>query len=180
MGDELVRAEFATVEELVDLLVFVAEEVSLRFDRWDERYARGPSLYFVVVTGGRIGPYADPLGGERWPVESARKLPADLSAAARAAHDVALERDGAVLVTADGTLQPRMVRVKAVGGDVLSEFDYPDWMSAKQLSALEASTRADVLAAVTLSEEDGRVTVFRDGAYEDAPRDALGGRWRGE
>jgi hypothetical protein len=173
-----VRAEFATLDALVDLLVSVAEEVSLRFDRWEEWYVRGPSLYFLVVSGVRIGPYADALGDERWPVEAARRLPADLSAVARVAHDVARERDGAVLVAADGTIQAQMVRVRAVNDDALSTIDYPDWMSAKQLSALEASTRPEVLAAVTLSEEDGRVTVFRDGAYEDATRDALGGRWR--
>jgi hypothetical protein len=51
-------------------------------------------------------------------------------------------------------------------------------MSAKHLSAYEASTREGVLAAVTLSEENGRVTVFRDGDYDDRERDELGGRWR--
>ena len=174
------RAEFATLDDLVHLLVSVAEEVSLGFDRFGERYVRGPSLYFLVVSGVRVGPYADPLRGERWPVETARRLPGDLAAAARAARDVALERDGAVLVAADGTFQAQMVRVAAVDDDALAGLDYPDWMSAKGLSALEASTRSDVLAAVTLSEEDGRVTVFRDGTYEDAPREALGGRWRAE
>jgi DNA integrity scanning protein DisA with diadenylate cyclase activity len=42
------------------------------------------------------------------------------------------------------------------------------------------STRQQVLWAVTLSEEDGRVTTFLDGAYRDYERDALGGRWRPE
>jgi DNA integrity scanning protein DisA with diadenylate cyclase activity len=31
---------------------------------------------------------------------------------------------------------------------------------------------------VTVSEENGRVSVFRDGAYEDYERNELGGRWR--
>ena len=35
------------------------------------------------------------------------------------------------------------------------------------MSALETSTRDAVLATITLSEADGRVTVFRDGTYED-------------
>jgi DNA integrity scanning protein DisA with diadenylate cyclase activity len=35
-----------------------------------------------------------------------------------------------------------------------------------------------VLWAVTLSEEDGRVTTFLDGNYRDYERDELGGRWR--
>jgi DNA integrity scanning protein DisA with diadenylate cyclase activity len=57
---------------------------------------------------------------------------------------------------------------------------YADWMGARHMSAVDTSTRDPVVAAVTLSEEDGRVTVFEDGAYEDATRDALGGDWRGD
>ena len=57
--------------------------------------------------------------------------------------------------------------------------DYADWMGTKHLSAVEVSTREAVLAAITLSEENGRVTVFRNGTYEDRKRHELGGRWRG-
>jgi DNA integrity scanning protein DisA with diadenylate cyclase activity len=53
-----------------------------------------------------------------------------------------------------------------------------DWMGTKHLSALEASARRQVLWAVTLSEEDGRVTTFLDGTYQDYAREELGGRWR--
>jgi DNA integrity scanning protein DisA with diadenylate cyclase activity len=53
-------------------------------------------------------------------------------------------------------------------------------MGTKHLSALETSTREGVLWAVTLSEEDGRVTTFLDGSYQDYPRPEIGGRWRPE
>jgi DNA integrity scanning protein DisA with diadenylate cyclase activity len=43
---------------------------------------------------------------------------------------------------------------------------------------METSTRKEVLWAVTLSEETGRVTTFLDGTYRDYPRDRIGGRWR--
>jgi len=56
--------------------------------------------------------------------------------------------------------------------------DYADWMGTKHLSALEVSLREEVLASVTLSEENGRVTVFRDGKHADFEREKLGGRWR--
>jgi DNA integrity scanning protein DisA with diadenylate cyclase activity len=46
------------------------------------------------------------------------------------------------------------------------------------LSAIEVSVRAEVVAAVTLSEEDGRVSVFEDGEYNDYQRDELGRVWR--
>jgi diadenylate cyclase len=173
-----VKSEFATVGETVDLLTYIAEDVSLGFDRWSNRYVRGPSLYFVVISEVRFDSFVDPLGTNRWPVETARALPADLTQAARVATDVAFDRDGAVVVAADGTFQEQMVRVRSVLDSAMMDTEYPDWMSAKHLSALEASTREEVLAAVTLSEENGRVTVFRDGSFDDRQREELGGRWR--
>ncbi|WP_228842307.1 hypothetical protein [Halococcus agarilyticus] len=46
------------------------------------------------------------------------------------------------------------------------------------MNALDTSTRDDVVAAITLSEENGRVTVFADGEFEDYSREEIGGRWR--
>jgi DNA integrity scanning protein DisA with diadenylate cyclase activity len=51
-------------------------------------------------------------------------------------------------------------------------------MGAKHMSALETSIREEVLWVITLSEEDGRVTTFLDGTYQDYPREEIGGRWR--
>ena len=172
------RAEFATTDRLTDLLTYVAEEVSLGFDHWDDEYVRGPSLYFVIASGVRFDPYADPLGSNTWPVEDARDVRTDLSAVVEAARTVAFERDGAVVVTADGTIQEQMVRIRTLGDRELVNGDYPDWMSAKHLSALEVSDHEEVLATVTLSEESGRVVVFRDGQYRSYERDELGHPWR--
>ena len=171
------QANFATVGNLVDLLTYLAEEISAGFDQWDDRYAKGPSLYFLVVSEVRIDAFADPLGSNRWPVETARILPEEFTAAVEAASEVAFDRDGAVVVAADGTVQEQMVRVRSAPDETTARATYADWMSAKHLSALEVSTRTEVLAAVTLSEEDGRVTVFDDGQYENRRRDELGGRW---
>jgi hypothetical protein len=173
-----VDSKFATAAATVSQLEYIAEEVSLRFNRWDDRYVRGPSLYFVVISEARFDSFVDPLGTNRWPVKSARALPADLTTAAHVAADVAFDRDGAVVVAADGTFQEQMVRVRPVPDRTVIDAEHPDWMSAKHMSALEASTREGVLAAVTLSEETGRVTVFEDGSYTDRKRDELGGRWR--
>jgi hypothetical protein len=171
------RANFATVDELTDLLRYVAEDVSLGFERWGDRYVRGPSLYFVVASGTRFDRYADPLGSNRWPIETVRNVDTDLADTVRVARDVAFECDGAIVVTADGTVQEQMVRVRApLDGSAPPE--YPEWMSAKHLSALEVSTLEAVLSAVTLSEENGRVTVFEDGQYEDHRRAELGDPWR--
>jgi len=48
------------------------------------------------------------------------------------------------------------------------------------MSALETSIREEVLWVITLSEEDGRVTTFLNGTYQDYPREGIGGRWRPE
>jgi DNA integrity scanning protein DisA with diadenylate cyclase activity len=75
-----------------------------------------------------------------------------------------------------------MVRIKSPSDDELDRrqesVEYADWMGTKHLSATEISVREEVWAAVTLSEETGRVTVFEDGSFEDYPLEELGERWR--
>lgn len=76
-----------------------------------------------------------------------------------------------------------MVRVRSPSRNEVSgidELQYADWMRTKQLSALETSLREDVIWAIALSEEDGHVTTFLNGTYQDYPRDELGGRWRSD
>jgi hypothetical protein len=174
------HVDYATVPELIELVTYVAESISLEFDRWDEPYVRGPSLYFVVVSGTHVREYADPLGENRWPVDVCEVVTHDLNSFVEAARAVAFERDGAVIVSGDGTVQEQMVRIKSPDTTVTAETDveYADWMGTKHLSAAESSVREAVLAAVTLSEENGRVTVFEDGEYMDFERHELGGLWR--
>ena len=182
-ADDALRAEHATIQELTDLLTDVAEGLSLSFDGWQEPYVRGPSLYCVVVADVWIDDYADPLGANQWPIETARVVTDTPEAFVEAAREVAFSCDGAVVITADGTIQQQMYRMRSPSAEVVTAYDGDepaDWMGTKHLSALEASIREEVLAAVTLSEEDGRVTVFEDGTYEDYPREELGGRWRPE
>jgi hypothetical protein len=176
-----VLERYATSQELMDQIRYTAESLSLAFDRWDEPHVSGPSLYFLVVADLDFGEYTDPLGANRWPVERCRVVTEDSEAFTRVARDVAFDCDGAVIVTGDGTIQEQMVRVRSPATtDLVSaeDLDYPDWMGTKHLSALETSSRDGVLWAVTLSEEDGRVTTFIDGTYQDYPRDRIGGRWR--
>jgi hypothetical protein len=175
------RAKYATSQELMDLLRYTAEALSIEFTRWDEQYVSGPSLYFLVVADIDFGAYTDPLGENKWPVDRCRVVSEPPEAFVDAARDVAFSRDGAVIITADGTIQEQMVRVRGLGIEEREgeeELGSADWMGTKHLSALEASTRDQVLWAVTLSEENGRVTTFLDGTYRDYERDELGGRWR--
>jgi len=176
VGD--LESTFATAGETVDLLEYLAEDISLRFDRWEDRYTRGPSLYFIIISEAQYDSFVDSLGDNRWPVEMARVFPDDIDTATEVSDEIAFDRDGAVVVAADGTIQEQMVRVRSLPDRNRLDVDYPDWMSAKHMSALEASSTDEVLAAVTLSEENGRVTVFEDGSYEDYERTDLGGRWR--
>ena len=166
----------------MDLLRYTAETLSLEFTRWGEQYVTGPSLYFLVVADVNFGEYTDPLGVNKWPVDRCRVVSNSVEEFIDAARDVAFTCDGAVIIAADGTIQEQMVRVRSPGGDLpgTDELDYADWMGTKHMSALEASMREEVLWVVTLSEEDGRVTSFLNGTYQDYPRDEIGGRWRPE
>jgi hypothetical protein len=175
------RATYATSQELMDLIRYAAEALSVEFDRWDEQYVTGPSLYVLIVADIDFGEYTDPLGRNQWPIEQCEVVSSHPDAFVDAARDVAFTRDGAVVVAADGTVQRQMVRVRnltATEAESSAEVVAADWMGTKHLSALEASTRPQVLWAVTLSEEDGRVTTFLDGTYKDYERHELGGRWR--
>jgi hypothetical protein len=167
----------------MDLVRYTAETLSLDFDRWDEQYVTGPSLYFLIVADIDFGDYTDPLGGNVWPVEWCKVVSDDPESFIEAARDVAFNRDGAIVISGDGTVQKQMVRVRNLNSAERERSDdivAAEWMGTKHLSALEASTRRQVLWAITLSEEDGRVTTFLDGTYKDYQRDELGGRWRPE
>ncbi len=173
--------EHSTVDRLVEQLVDAAESLSAGFDQWQEQYVSGPSLYGVVFASANYEQYVDPLGANTWPTDIARTVSADQEAFVTAAQQVAFSQDGAFVVTVDGTIQEQMVRIRsptATDAEDREAVDYADWMGTKHLSAVEVSTRDEVLAAVTLSEETGRVSVFRDGSYEDRKRHELGGRWR--
>jgi hypothetical protein len=180
MVSKPLHVEYATVPELIELVTYSVESISLGFDRWEEPYVRGPSLYFVLVSGTHAREYADPLGENTWPVDTCQVVTEDLDAFVDAAESVAFERDGAVIVSADGTVQEQMVRIKSPSPGTIDEdgVQYADWMGTKHLSAVESSVREEVLAAVTLSEETGRVTVFEDGDFMDFQREELGGLWR--
>lgn len=176
-----VRKRFMKSQGLMDQIRYAAESLSLEFDRWGEPHVAGPSLYVLIVAEMSFDGFTDPLGANRWPINRCQLVSDSLDKFTEVARDVALTRDGAIIVTADGTIQEQMVRVRNPSPDEMSGSDDispADWMGTKHLSALETSLREDVIWAITLSEEDGRVTTFLDGTYRDYPRDAIGGRWR--
>jgi hypothetical protein len=178
-----VLKKYATSQDLMDQIRYVAEALSMEFDKWDDQYVSGPSLYFLVVAETDFESYTDPLGENVWPTDRCKIVLDSPEAFRRVAEDVGFSRDGAIIVTGDGTIQQQMVRVRSphhseVPG--VAELEYPDWMGTKHMSALETSLRQNVLWAITLSEEDGRVTTYLNGTYQDYPREEIGGRWRPE
>jgi len=176
------RVEYTTVDELIDYITYAVESISLEFDRWDDDYVRGPGLYFVIVTGVHSGDYADTIGDSRWPTKDCRVVTDDLDRFVESARAVGHTHDGAVVISTDGTIQEQMVRIKSQSGSGATneshDIEYADWMGTKHMSAVEVSVREEVVAAVTLSEENGRMSIFEDGGYEDYLRDELGGVWR--
>lgn len=178
-----VQKRYANSQQLMDQIRYAAESLSLEFDRWGEQHVAGPSLYILIVAEMSFDGYTDPLGANKWPTNRCKIVTESLDTFREVARDVAFAQDGAVIVTADGTIQEQMVRVRnPQPGDApgVDDLNPADWMGTKHLSALETTLREDVLWAITLSEEDGRVTTFLDGTYRDYPREEIGGRWRPE
>lgn len=178
-----VLSKYATSQDLLDQIRYTCESLSLGFEHWGDQYVTGPSLYILVIAGTNFDEYTDPMGDNRWPTERCEVVTESPDAFTRVAGDVAFSRDGAVIVTGDGTIQEQMVRVRSPNRADIEEFDkieYADWMGSKHMSALETSLREGVLWVITISEETGRVTTFLNGTYQDYPREEIGGRWRPE
>lgn len=160
---------------ILDRLGCCIETISLGFERWDDIHAHGPGLYFVLARES-LEHFAEPMGRNRWPIEACPDVAGDGESLLRTARDVAVSCDGAVVVYEDGTFTEQMVRLAKPSpprGGQSADLPYAGWMGARHMSALETSAREEVKAALTLSEEDGRMTVFRDGDYQDYPRSAL-------
>lgn len=166
------RPDSAAIVERVRSCV---ERIRREFDRWDDPHAQGPGLYFVIENDTATA-FTEPMGTNHWPVDDCASVIASPEGLFEAAKEVAYACDGAVVVHPDATIQEKMVRITQLSTtdrEQLGELPYADWMGTRHMSALETSTRAEILAAITLSEEDGRLTIFVDGAFEDYPRDAL-------
>lgn len=185
MVDSDLRIAYEThdgVRELIDCLVHSLEGISIDFDRWDDQYAKGPGMYVAVVTGPSVADFADPMGHNTWPTDRCRDVCLDLESFFETAREVAMTRDGAVVVSVDGVVQEQMVRFRdLLPGDLEAAdepaAEYEDWMGSRHMSALDTSQRQNVISTVTLSEETGRVTRFEGGSFDTAKRTELGGQW---
>lgn len=172
------------VREVVNRLQFCAEYVSVDFDEWDEPHVKGPGLYFAVVADREYGTYADPMGDNRWPTDRCASV-FDEDEFVAATQSVSVSQDGGVVVAVDGEVETQMVRFRDLGtrheeAALVDDVGYEPWMGSRHMSAIETSVRPEVVATVTLSEETGRVSVFRDGAADSVSREAIGGSWRTE
>lgn len=151
------------------------KDVSLGFERWNDPYARGPGLYFIIEERSTAG-FTAPMGANQWPVEDCGTVFAETQTFLEATQRVAFSHDGAIIVHSDGRIEGPLVRVDQLAGverRETGELPYAEWMGTRHMSALETSTRGEVGATVTLSEEDGRVTVFTNGTFEDAPSGSI-------
>lgn len=156
------------------------ERISREFPRWNDPHAHGPGLYFVIEPESATA-CAEPMGANRWPVEECVSVFDSLDQLCETAGAVAHDRDGAVVVHDDGMIEEEMVRMKQLSAaerEQIGSLPYEGWMGARHMSALETSTREEIFAVITVSEEDGRTTIFTDGTFEDYPRDAVGNEWQ--
>jgi len=112
-----------------------------------------------------------PARREQGPINRCQLVTDSLDKFTAVARDVAFTRDGAVIVTADGTIQEQMVRVRNPSSTDAGRRR----RRSGRLDGDETPERAgnplreEVIWAITLSEEDGRVTTFLNGTYQDYP-----------
>ncbi|WP_254544881.1 diadenylate cyclase [Halomarina pelagica] len=161
--------EYSDIVAVLDRIESCVEDISRGFERWDDPYARGPGLYFVIERDSVVG-FTDPMGTNRWPVEDCASVFDEPDALLETARRVAFSCDGAVVIHNDGTIQEEMVRVNQLSPAEqarIDELPYAEWMGTRHMSALETAPREEVVAAITLSEEDGRVTIFTNEGFED-------------
>jgi len=169
------------VQRLIDVVRFCIEDISLSFERWEEPYTTGPGLYFAIISGHTVRDHADPMGNNRWPVEDSRDVLADVDSFYEATEEVARTRDGAVVISVDGIIQEQMVRFRDYpvdSPDTANPVQYADWMGSRHMSAADTSARPEVVTTITLSAENGRVTIFKDGEYRTTLHDELFQEWQ--
>ena len=169
---------------LIERIHDCVESVSLAFDGYGTPDVKGPGLYLAIITGRSADAFADPMGSNRWPIETCRHVMDDEDSFYEGLSTVSRSCDGGVLVGVNGTILEQMVRFRHVesddleSGKSLSTLEYADWMGARHMSAYELSLRPESVVTITLSEETGRVSVFDDGEYDAVTRDRLGEPWR--
>ena len=162
------------VRHLEAIVRYSLEGIATAYGRFDGTEGPSPGAYLAVVSGHSVADYADPMGENHWPEEGREPL-WDLDAFYASLERVASTCDGAVVVSVDGVVNRQLVRFRSP--DV--HLEYAPWMGARHMSALDISTREEVVVALTLSQESGRVTRFRDGTFESVTPDRFGERWRG-
>ena len=165
------------VRELIDRLTFYMESISLSFDAWDEDPRRyGPGLYLAVVVGPGYGSFADPMAKDAWPADPPPHPIEDEKPFFEQLTEVAYTCDGAVVLSVDGVVQPQLVRFRSL--EEARDVEYASWMGARHMSAQEISTHPAVVSTLTVSQEDGRVTVFAHGKFSTTSRDTFGDGFR--
>lgn len=188
MGDSVLDIDYHThsrVSHLIHLLQYALEGISLGFDSYGEPNIKGPGLYFAVIAETSVVEFADPMGENCW-LSRGRDPIADPGTFHEAATTAAQDRDGATIVSVDGVIQQQLVRFRSLTQSDRDRMDHSDalsyepWMGSRHMSALDTSVREPVIATLTLSEETGRVSVFRDGRVDTTVRSELGGKWRAD
>lgn len=168
--------DHTSVQKLIDTIEFCAETIGLEFDRWNEPHVHGPGLYFGVVSGSSVREYADITGENQWPIEDTDNVLEDVFSFYEAAKRVSQSRDGAVVVSVDGSILPQMVRFRTPP-DRRADAEYAEWMGTRHMSALDTSARQEVVTTITLSAENGRVTTFQGGDFTTQLREDLSQKW---
>ncbi|MCL9818187.1 diadenylate cyclase [Natronocalculus amylovorans] len=185
MALQISYGDHENVVEIVDRVRYCLESISLSFSEWNSPRIKGPGVYIAVIADRQYGEYADIMGKNQWPISQCMSVYHE-DAFYDACETVCLECDGGVVIAVDGQIEPTMVRFRDLGtvpsenGSRIKTVNYKPWMGARHMSAIETSVRPEVIATITLSEESGRVSVFRDGEMESRSRQQIATEWRAD
>lgn len=152
------------VSDWIDTMEEYMKQLSYEFDDYGEEHVKGPGLYVAFVSDYSLGDLGTPRDPNTWEsLDEDRYV--DDDELYDELKDVANEDDLAIVVWMNGKLHEYNVRFDTP--DDKDDLNYESGMGSRHMSALEISSREEVVISMTLSEEEGTVTKFRDGEKFD-------------
>lgn len=162
------------VDDWIDTVIDYAKDLSAAFEAYGEDNTKGPGLYVAFVSSDAVAEFADQPIANAWYERDEPRYVHDAIRDEEAAEEfygeleqVANEMDQAVVVWMNGRLHGYNVRFLPPNEELREQVDYEADRGTRHQSAAETAIRDDIVMTLTLSEEDGAVTTFREGEKEN-------------
>lgn len=154
----------------VKRIVEYAQRMSYDYEHYGEAdpdsdvSRKGPGLYVAFVSSSTISDIADQPNPNVWYDSEPRYV--DDDGLYPELRQVAQTQDQAVVIWMNGRVHEYNVRFLPPEPERRSDVRYPDERGTRHQSAAETSIRDEIVMTLTVSEEDGTVMTFWDGAVD--------------